>query len=327
MTLILNEDDVESLLDIDTCLAVLEPTFVDLGRGEAVSRPRTHTYTYLRDATYYNFKSMDGAVPRYGVHALRLSSEVVQDTEVLGSRREEKLALAQDGRFVGLVMLFDLETTEPLAIIHDSGLQRLRVGATSALAAKYLSRDDSRRVGLFGTGWQAGPQLEALVRVRDIEEIVVFSLNPDRRRKFVATMASRLDAKVIAAEAPRDVVDGADIVVCATNSLHPVFDGSWLVAGQHVNSLQSGELDDATHQRADVIAVRAREASRSYYQAAAPQRSGLSQRWQEHSERWNDKVVTLGGVMVGTEQGRARDDQITLFGGSGTGPSSGLGRC
>ncbi|MPZ89559.1 MAG: hypothetical protein GEU81_16150, partial [Nitriliruptorales bacterium] len=121
MTVVLNEADVDALLDIDTCLAVLEPTFVDLGRSETVSRPRTHTYPYLRDATYYNFKSMDGAVPRYGVHALRLSSEVVQDTEVLGSRREEKLPLAQGGRFVGLVMLFDLETTEPLAIIHDSG--------------------------------------------------------------------------------------------------------------------------------------------------------------------------------------------------------------
>lgn len=153
----------------------------------------------------------------------------------------------------------------------------------------------------------------------------MFSLNPDRRQEFVATMASRVDAKVIAAEAPATSSTVPDIVVCATNSLHPVFDGSWLVAGQHVNSLQSGELDDATHERADLIAVRAREPSRSYYQAAAPQRSSLSQRWQKQSERWDDRVVTLGGVMVGAERGRVNDEQITLFGGSGTGPSSGLG--
>lgn len=162
MTLILSETDIESVLTMKDCLRVLEETFNDFGLGHAVDRPRTHTYSYLEPGTFYNFKSMDGGIPRYGVHALRICSEVVQEQNVLGKARQEKLSLAHDGRYVGLLLLFDMTTTEPLAIMQDAGSQRMRVGATSGLASKFLARKDSTRVGLFGTGWQAKPQIEAL---------------------------------------------------------------------------------------------------------------------------------------------------------------------
>lgn len=325
MTLILSENDVEQLLTMDGCLEVLEPTFEDYGRGRAVSRPRTHTYTPLGEKTFYNFKSMDGAVPRYGVHALRLSSEVVRETETDGIAREEKLPLAPGGKYVGLVLLFDLETTEPLAMIQEAGLQRMRVGATSGLAAKFLSREDSESAGMFGVGWQAGPQLEALVRVRNIKEVRVYSPTPKNRESFAREMSGRLDLPVRALDEPREVVRGADIIVCATNSLEPVFGGEWLEPGQHVNSLQAGELDRTTHDRADVIGVRSREVSRHYVQADSPELPGHTQRTQVFNEGYEEKIVELGKVMAGLENGRATGEQITLFGGSGTGPSSGLG--
>lgn len=325
MTLILSEGDVERVLTMAGCLEVLDHTFRDYGLGKAVSRPRTHTYTPRGEKTFYNFKSMDGAVPRYGVHALRFSSEVVREVTVAGRTREEKLPLAPGGRYVGLVLLFDLETTEPLAIIQEAGLQRMRVGATSGLAAKYLSRENSEVVGMFGVGWQALPQLEALLRVRNIREVVVYSPTRANRRAFARATSDRLHVPVRPLDEPRDVVRGADIVVCATNSLVPVFDGSWLEPGQHVNSLQAGELDRATHERADVISVRSREVSRHYVQADSRETPGHTTKTHAFNQGFEDKTVELGRVMAGLEDGRRSAEQITLFGGSGTGPSSGLG--
>ena len=73
MTLVLSESDIDQVLEMKDCVQALEETFADFGKGQAVSRPRTHTYTYVAPETFYNFKSMDGCVPRFGVHALRIS--------------------------------------------------------------------------------------------------------------------------------------------------------------------------------------------------------------------------------------------------------------
>jgi alanine dehydrogenase len=325
VTLILSEEDIECVLHVQDCVRVLEETFHDFGLGHAVSRPRTHAYMYLEPGTFYNFKSMDGGVPRYGVHALRISSEVVQTQKQFGHIREVKLPRAAGGRYVGLVMLFDIHTTEPLAIMQEAGIQRMRVGSTSAIAAKYLARDDAKRVGMFGTGWQAKPQIMALAEVRDLESVKVYSLNPEHRARFVTEMAGCCNFPVIAAENPREVVQDADIVVCATNSQEPVFDGTWLRPGQHVNSLQAGELDKTTHQRADTITVRAFEPSRLYVQNSAPERPIASAKMDSFSKGFEQKLIGLGEIVAGQKKGRTSDQDITLFGGSGTGPSSGLG--
>jgi len=325
MTLILSESDIEQCLTMDGCLESLELTFRDFGMGEVVSRPRTHAYSYVGEKTFYNFKSMDGGIPRYGIHAIRLSSEVIREREAFGHLREEKLALARGERYVGLVVLFDMKTTEPLAIIQDAGLQRLRVGATSALAAKFLSRHNSHVVGLFGSGWQADPQLQGLVRVRDIRQIKVYSPNSENRESFTKQMRDSLNAEIISVKTSKDVVKNSDIVVCATNALEPVFDGDWLERGQHINSLQAGELDRITHDRADLIVVRARGVSRTYIQENSPELPGNLKKLKKYNKGYENKIVELGKVIANQERGRIDDNEITLFGGGGTGPSSGLG--
>ena len=174
--------------------------------------------------------------------------------------------------------------------------------------------------------WQAKPQLEALAGVRHIEYVRVYSVNPENRRRFVAEMSELFDFPVTAVDHPRDVVRGADIIACATNAQEPVFDGTWLEPGQHVNSLQAGELDELTHLRANPIVVRSFERSLHYLQKAAPEQpiqTVTTRRFD--GDQFKDKLVELGAVVAGKERARVNDEQITLFGGSGTGPSSGLG--
>lgn len=119
MTLLLSNEDVLRVLDPQACIDALEVAFRDLAADEAVNRPRSHTYTPLGDGHWYLFKSMDGSVPRLGVHAIRLSSDHTHEFARDGKRRREKLAMAPGGRYVGLVLLFDIRTLEPLAILQD----------------------------------------------------------------------------------------------------------------------------------------------------------------------------------------------------------------
>jgi ornithine cyclodeaminase/alanine dehydrogenase-like protein (mu-crystallin family) len=120
-------------------------------------------------------------------------------------------------------------------------------------------------------------------------------------------------------------VEGSDIVVCATNSSEPVFNGDWIVPGQHVNSLQSGELDLRVLERADVIGIRAFEKSQHFVQKSATESPFNFEKSKRYDKAFDGKLRALGDVVAGLAPGRQLENEITLFGGSGTGPSSGLG--
>ena len=111
MTLILSNADVQSALNVAECLDVMTESYREQAASRAANRPTCHTYLQhsLPNATY-SFKSVDGGVGKYGVLALRVTSDVVQEQVVHGSVRLEKLPLAGKGMFVGLVQLFSVET-------------------------------------------------------------------------------------------------------------------------------------------------------------------------------------------------------------------------
>lgn len=319
---ILSNRDVEQILTMEDCLSVLEPAFQDLALGQASNRPRSHTYTPLEPHHYYLFKSMDGSLPRFGVHGLRLSSDHVVELTEDGQHRRDKLPMAPGGKFLGLVLLFSIETLELLAIIQDGYLQKMRVGATSGLAAKYLAKPNSGIAGLIGTGWQADAQIMALDAVHKLREIRVYSPTEGHSEALCQRVQPLVNATLRPVKSAQKAVSECDIVACSTNSLDPVFAGEWLSPGQHVNSVQRGELDNVTHERADVIVTRAREQSLHF--SSGPISSDVMQRGDWEPE-WDNKLQELGKIMIGEAPGRTDADQITLFGGSGTGPSSGLG--
>jgi ornithine cyclodeaminase/alanine dehydrogenase-like protein (mu-crystallin family) len=264
-------------------------------------------------------------VPSLGVHALRIVSEIIQEVEDGSAVRLRKIPAARGNRYVGLVLLFDIHTTEPLAIIQESGLQRLRVGVTSALAAKHLARPDSQRVAMFGTGWQAETQLRALIHTLPISRVEVFSTSPEKRSAFVDRMSQLVPVEVAEGDGSSQMIRNADIVVCCTNSLTPVFSGADLHEGQHVNSLQAGELDRVAHERADLICIRSIERSLNYLEKGATEKPRHGTTLFDLADSFQEKWVELGSIIAGFHPGRTDPRQITLFGGSGTGPSSGLG--
>ena len=137
------------------------------------------------------------------------------------------------------MILENAETGEVSAIMDGTYLTRLRTGALSGAATEILSRKDSKVFTLIGTGGQAECQLEAVLAVRDIEEVRVYSRNYDNVLKFIEKVSENKKQKFIACKSSDEAIDNADIVTAVTVSNDPVFDGKKIKMGCHINGVGS----------------------------------------------------------------------------------------
>jgi alanine dehydrogenase len=258
---------------------------------------------------------MDAVVPGMGVGAVRIDSDIVTWPKHGGNMRRVKVPAAANGRYVGLVLLFSCENGEPLAIMPDGMLQRLRVGATNGLGIKYLARGNAITVGILGSGWQAGAQLMAACAVRDIESIRCFSPNPENRAAFAAAMCAVLGIAVEAVERPEDAVENADIVMCATNSIDNIFFARWTRPGLHVSAIKVPEIEIAAIRRADRFVIHTHDAKPLHVTArnlAVPE-IGEGQGWGLGKGIDFLTTPTLADVIAGTYPGRRSEEEVTCF--------------
>ena len=212
--------------------------------------------------------------------------------------------------------LYDAESGEPLALLDGASMNPFKTGATGAVGVDALARPDASAVAVFGSGAQARGQLRATATVRDVETVWVYSPTKEHRESFAGEMDRRLDASVAAVSSSDAAVEGADIVITATNSSSPVFDGDLLEPGTHVTAMgqyhpEKRELDDTTVARSTyVIDLRGRldEDAGSFMHAVD---SGAVDAEGCHAE--------LGEVVAGEASGRTDDDEITVFDSGGTG--------
>ncbi len=316
MTLLLSNGDVDRLLSMRECIDALDLAYRDLATGRGTDRRRSDSFVAgPSEGSLYSLKSMDGIAPAFGVGAVRIDSDVVTWPTRSGNARREKVPAASGGRFVGLVLLFSSETGEPLAIFPDGYLQRLRVGATNGLAADRLARSDARTVGLLGSGWQAGGQAMAICAVRKVERIRCYSTDREHREAFAREWSDKLGVAVEPVGSPEAAVRGADVVLCATNTIDNVFFERWVEPGMHLSSIKRPEIEPAAIRRADRVVIHARDASPIHVVAAGidvPEvREGKG--WKLLGEIDFASLPQLHDVVAGTVPGRARADEVTCF--------------
>ena len=177
MTLLLTNEDAEEILTMDECIAALAGAYRDIARGIATPGERAVPLSEAgQEDGIYALKMLGGIVPSLGVGAIRTNSDILTWPEEGGAKRRVKLPKAPGGRWVGLVLLFDIDTGEPLAIFPDGVVQRMRVAGTSALGIKYMAREDATIAAIIGSGWHAGSQVAALCAVREMTAVRCFSL-------------------------------------------------------------------------------------------------------------------------------------------------------
>src|SRR3972149_1302022 len=208
--LLISDSEVKQVLKMPECIEAMERAFAEEARGIAVSSPRVrYKVPPDLDKPRYMANIIPGAVPSFGVAALRYDSTIVQERVVGGSKRMDFRYPAN--RSWGFFMLFSLESGEPLALIHDFGLSAIRVGATTGVAHRGLWRKDSRVVGLLGSGSEARRNLEAICCVRKIEKVRVYSPDKAHREQFAQETSKWLDVEGPPGAGPEAVIKGAGI--------------------------------------------------------------------------------------------------------------------
>lgn len=284
--LLITEDEVRDLLTMDDAIAAVEAGLRELGLNEAENVPRARCRT-------------DHAM----LHVMSASAKS------LGTLGFKAYATSKAGATF-LVGLFDGKSGTLTALIQGDHLGRLRTGAASGVATKYLARPDASAVGIIGTGKQARTQLLAVSRVRHLKSVRAFSRTPASRMAFADTMSAEIGVGVEPVDTARAAVEGAEIIVTATDSRQPVLSGEWLTAGVHVNAVGSNflgkaEIDRAAVRHADVIVVDSKE-------QAELEAGDLAQAVDDGSLQWAN-VAELGAVVVGQSAGRREVSDITLF--------------
>jgi ornithine cyclodeaminase len=210
----------------------------------------------------------------------------------------------------GLMLLFDSLSGRPLCAIDSHALTALRTAAATAVATRTLARPDARSLAILGSGSLGQLHVEAMLKIRPIESIRIWSRTPEKARTFASATAARSSAKVEACASVREAVDGADIICTLTASASPVLQGKWLTAGQHLNLVgasikTSREVDDEA-------------VARGYYivdcRSHALEQAGELRHAIDHGYVGEDHVIgEIGEVLNGTKSGRSDASMITIY--------------
>lgn len=260
MTLIITGADVERLLTMGECIEAMETAFKDFSNGIAVNRPRVRYLAQHPDKDKRYWANVHvGASPTAGIACVRAGSQIKH----MGPPDSTRTMRNENPRPFnwGLVILYSIETAEPLALMHEFELSGMRVGATAGAVVNHAAREDAKVLGLFGSGKQARAALEAVAAIRPIERVNVYSPSAEHREAFAGSFAPR-NFEVVAVDDPKEAVAGADVVACATSSAVPVFEGDWLEEGQMVVSIANSdvnhkrfEVDRRTFERARAVLI------------------------------------------------------------------------
>lgn len=286
--LYITEDEVRHLLPMAECIRLMRETFESLRLGSALNQPRRRMFLPTGSVLH----AMAGAVgPYFGTKFY--SAHVKHGAHFFFT-------------------LFDAATAKPLALMEANALGQIRTGAASGYATDVLARPDAAQLGVIGTGFQAHTQIEAILHVRKIRQVSVYSRNEARREGFAEECRRAFHLPVTAMDSAAEAVRHADILVTATYAKDPVVEDAWVHPGAHINAMGSNnpqrrEIPASLVARSAVVAVDSIEQARI-------EAGDLLLAWTEQDWR-SPRLVELKDV----NNVRRGADDITLFKSNGLG--------
>jgi alanine dehydrogenase len=296
--IILSREEVRSCLPISEAIKAVTDAYKAFAEGLVEMPPVVH----LDVAKYrgeVDIKS--GAAENFGLIGTKIAS---------GYYDNPKLGLPPG---VAVIILMDLKTSMPLAIMDGSYITAVRTGAAGAVAASVLARKEVRMVGVIGSGTQGRMQVLALKELFPLEQVKVYNINESNSKKYAVEMSERLGIDVQAVKTVKNAVSDVDIIVTATPSKKAMVMDEWIQSGVHINAIGADgpgkqELDPRIMQRAKIV-VDSLKQCRVIGEIQHALAQGLIQESDIHAE--------IGEILIGKKLGRETDEEITLFDSTG----------
>lgn len=294
MTLILTKEEVMKVLNMADCINAVEKAFAELAKGSAILPLRTTIRTEEGVSLY---------MPAYLKQSQALACKVV----TVYKNNPSKFHLPTT---IGKVLLQNPLTGEVICIMDGSYLTAVRTGAVSGVATKYLANDkEEMQVSIFGAGIQAEMQLWAMKEVRKISKVLVYDIDVNKAKKFAEKMSQKLNLEIKVGNSIDEMLQ-VDIICTATSSSVPLFDGSKLRDGTHINAIGSHtpdarELDTETIKRSLFVG--------DSLEACFNESGDIIIPLKEQSITHSHFYAELGEILIGKKSGRTNEKEITLF--------------
>lgn len=283
---ILSDDDVQNSLEMRDAVGVMERAFEKLAAGTLSAPARVN---------------IDLGV---GELAFTAGGDEVEGCVGFRVYDMQQLNAPQRGE---LTVVFDTHTGAVKGLAAGPLLGAMRTGAIGGVAVKHLSKESSKTLGIIGTGVQARTQLQAAVTVREFTTINVHSRSEKNRTTFAAEMGAKLGREITVCDRPQQLVESADVLICATKSPQPVINAEWLRPGVHISTIgpkfkQARELDLDVAARADLIAT-----------DSLAQTTAFGESFVLHDTEFSASLISLGDIIGGGHSGGRSETDITLF--------------
>ena len=296
MTLYLTQDEVKSVLDMKSTFEAVESGFREMG-NDNIEMP-ARVYLHFEKGVLI---AMPAYMPGLGAAGTKLV------TVHPGNKKDYGLPAV-----IARIVLNSPENGVPIAIMDGTYITALRTGAAGATGIKYLSREDSKEVGLCGLGVQGRSQVMGLMEVRPgVEMVKVYDIIPEAKDAFVKEMGEKYPkTKFVPVDSPKAAAEGSDIVITCTPSPEAFMDGAWLKKGCHVSAIGADtgakrELMTSVIQKCDKLVVDFIPQAFVVGDFAKPKEEGVITE--------DDIYAEMGEIVAGKKEGRTSPDEITLF--------------
>jgi len=288
-TLILNKNALKDLLKMPDVIRVVEDAFKAWGQDKANMPPKAYLVVEQGD-----FRAMPAAIPGavgmkwVNVHPNNMSRDLPT--------------------VMAILIYSDPETGYPLAVMDATDITAYRTGATSAIASKYLARQNSHTLGIIGAGRQAYTQILAHAELFDLRLVKVFDHSNVASERLINLLPDYPLKQCSLEDAAT-----SDIVCTLTPSRIPVLKKDLIIPGTHINAIGADaegkeELESSILKEATVVVDDLRQASVAG-EINVPVSRGLL--------TIDEVYATLSEILVGKKQGRTDKDVITIFDSTG----------
>jgi ornithine cyclodeaminase len=293
--LVINQSEVQKLLPMRECIDVMAETLAAVARGEAILPLRPILWLPERAGAL-------GMMPGYLANIDAVGLKVIS---VFHSNHGTKFDSHQ-----GAVLLFETKHGQLLSIIDATSITAIRTAAVSGVATRLLAREDASSLAIIGSGVQAKTHLEAMLQVRPIRAVRVWSRNAEHAQRFAERQSARYGIAIDVMESVEGAVDGTDIICTTTGARNPIVRGEWIAAGAHINAVGSSvavarELDAEAVRRSHLFVDRRESALNEAGDFLLARKEGAVDDTHISGE--------IGELLLGKVEGRRDTSEITLF--------------
>lgn len=293
--LLVGQRDVARLLPMRDCIDAMEEAMTALSLGKVVAPLRQVVPLPGKRAAL-------ATMPAYAGAPLGMSVKVI-------AVFPGNLGTPYDSH-QGAVLLFEAEHGTLRAIVDASEVTAIRTAAASALATRLLAREDAGDLAILGAGVQARTHLEAMLLVRKIRRVRVWSHTQERRDRFADHEGRRHDIPIESVASVQSAVADADLICTVTSAREPILQGKWIAPGAHVNAVGACVK---TQRELDTEAVRRARLFVDDREAALNEAGDILIPIAEGALTENHIVAEIGAVLTGSAKGRESDREITVF--------------